>query len=349
MSDNNEAQRLSATFWSELSAAPWRYDLFAMLRRLDAQGGHAFPLGRAPQPRHEPLRLGQQPSLAFAPSTLAEVRQRDDSPLYDVSILSFGLFGPGGPLPLHLTEYARDRLFNQQDGSLVAFANLFHHRLTLLFYRAWANAQPVVSLDRPDTGSFERYLASLTGAGLPAQMAAPNRHAFFAAAGHLCRQIQDAEGLEKMLHHYFRLPVKIVENVTGWMRIAVREQARLKAGRGMPRVGESAFLGLAARSVQHKFRIELGPLPLKTYNQFLPGATGASELLNWLRRYVGIEFEWELRLLLASEEVKGIKVGNPARLGYSSWLGKQPRPAPRGDLTYSPEKVMGLSSANCTP
>ncbi|MBT1136451.1 type VI secretion system baseplate subunit TssG, partial [Pseudomonas sp. PAH14] len=127
-----------------------RYDLFQLLRRIDAQGSERYPLGRAPLPKFEPLRIGQQPSMGFAPSTVAEVRQREENGLHDVSILSFGLFGPNGPLPVHMTEYARERIHHHQDHSLSAFADLFHHRLTLLFYRAWADAQPAVSLDRND-------------------------------------------------------------------------------------------------------------------------------------------------------------------------------------------------------
>jgi type VI secretion system protein ImpH len=335
----HQLHRLPADFWSARRSAPWRYDLFQLLRRLDAQAGQRFLLGRAPQPRHEPLRLGQQPSLAFAPATLASVKPRDGSELHDVSILSFGLFGPNGPLPLHMTEYARERLYHHQDSSLTAFADLFHHRLTLLFYRAWADAQPTVALDRPGDRAFEHYLASLIGMGQPGQLArgSLSHHARFAAAGHLSRQARDAEGLEKVLRLYFQLPVSVVENVAQWMKIDPREQARLKAGRGMPRLGESAFLGVAVRDVQHKLRITLGPLSLERYNQFLPGEPKAIELRDWLCQYLGIEFDWEVQLLLAHDALEGVRLAGPARLGYSSWLGQQPRPEPRGDLTFSPE------------
>lgn len=334
--------RLPENFWAERRAMPWRFDLFQLLRRLDAQGGQPYLLGRAPQPRHEPLRLGQQPSLAFAPATLAAVSQREGSELHEVSILSFGLFGPNGPLPLHMTEYARDRLHHHQDSSLTAFVDMFHHRLTLLLYRAWADSQPTVSLDRAGKRPFENYLANLIGMGQPAQLerGSLSAHSRFAAAGHLTRQARDAEGLEKVLRLYFQVPVKIVENVPHWMAIDKREQARLKGGRGMPRLGESAFLGVAVRDVQHRLRIELGPLSLEAYSQFLPGEAKATELCDWLRQYLGIEFSWEVRLLLASEAAEGVRLGQPQRLGYSSWLGLQPQLQPRGDLTFSPEELL---------
>lgn len=35
------------------------------------------------------------------------------------------------------------------------------------------------------------------------------------------------------------------------------EQAQLGQGRRLPRLGESAFLGIAVRDVQHKFRLDM--------------------------------------------------------------------------------------------
>ncbi|PWC10132.1 type VI secretion system baseplate subunit TssG [Brenneria corticis] len=331
---------LSETFWDAVMTAPWRYDLFQLLRRLDAQGGERYLLGRAPLPRFEPLRIGQKPSMAFAPSTIAEVSPRDNSPLHDVAIFSFGLFGPNGPLPLHMTEYARERIYHHQDDSLSAFADLFHHRLTLLFYRAWADAQPTVSLDREDDKRFEQYLASLIGMGQPGQMekGGLSHHARYALAGHLSRHGRDAEGLEKILRHYFQVPVRLVENVAQWMPLTAGEQARLGAGRRVPRLGKSAFLGVAVRDAQHKFRLELGPLDLETYRRFVPGGAWVSELRDWIRQYLGIEYQWEVRLILHQEAVCGAELGGNAPLGYATWLGHQPQPAPRGDLLFSVER-----------
>lgn len=54
----------------------------------------------------------------------------------------FGLGGPNGPLPLHLTEYMRERQRNHADPTSKRFLDVFHHRLLSLFYRAWAEARP---------------------------------------------------------------------------------------------------------------------------------------------------------------------------------------------------------------
>lgn len=336
---HNALQRLPDDFWQRLMATPWRYDLFQLLRQLDARSGERYPLGRAPAPRFEPVRIGQQPSMAFAPTTVAGVKAREGTPLYDIAILSFGLFGPNGPLPLHLTEYVRERIAHHQDDSLSAFADIFHHRLTLLFFRAWADAQPTVAQDRPDNRRFEQYIAALAGLGLPGQLANDriSPHARFTHAGHLSRHGRDAEGLEKILRYYFRVPVTLVPNIPQWLAISPREQARLGAARACPRLGESAFLGMAVRDVQHKFRLELGPLDFDTYQRFLPGSAWVLKLRDWVRQYLGAEFAWELRLILRADAVPCVRPGSAHALGYSTWLGHQPTPAARGDLVFSPE------------
>jgi type VI secretion system protein ImpH len=54
----------------------------------------------------------------------------------------FGLLGPNGALPLHLTEYARERAQHHGDPTFQRFLDTLTHRFALLFYRAWAEAQP---------------------------------------------------------------------------------------------------------------------------------------------------------------------------------------------------------------
>ena len=265
---------------------------------------------------------------------------RANSPLHDVSIFSFGLFGPNGPLPLHLTEYVRERVYHHQDTTLLAFTNLFHHRLTLLFYRARADAQPTVSLDRPDNRRFDEYLSSLIGIGQPAQQERDsiNAHAKHFMAGHLIRHSRDPEGLSKILQQYFKVPVRIVENVPHWLRVEPREQARLKAGRGAPRLGESAFLGIAVRDIQHKFRIELGPMPQRTMTASCPAPTCAGSCATGCAN-TGIEFVWEVRLIPAKEQAHGLQLGGAQRLGLSSWLADDRRQRDLDDLIFSPEPL----------
>ncbi|MCK8238760.1 type VI secretion system baseplate subunit TssG, partial [Erwinia amylovora] len=94
-----------------------------------------------------------------------------------------------------------------------------------------------------------------------------------------------------------------------WQPVDRRDRDSLGAGRRKPRLGISAFLGVAVRDVQHKFRLELGPLPMNRYQRFLPGEAWAQQLRVWVRQYLGIEFVWEVRLILDAAVVQGFTLG----------------------------------------
>jgi len=315
------ASGLAPEFWRALEREPYAYDLFNTLRWIDARAGARAPLGRDTVARNEPVRLRQEPSMAFAPSTLSSARPARDGRPPELSIYSFGLFGPNGPLPLHLTEYARERMHHYGDRTLSGFADIFHHRLILLFYRAWADAQSTVSLDRKEE-RFTRYVASLLHMGVPSMLRRDTvmDHAKYFMAGHLLRQTRNPEGLKQILQAFFAVPVRIAEFVPQWIRLEPSQRLGLGGAQGL---GRDTILGVAVRDAQHKFRIELGPLGRADYASFLPGGRRARQLTHWVRDYIGVELAWDVRPVLKRQEVRGIKLGARQPLGLSSWLGKR--------------------------
>ena len=158
-------------FWQRLSARPYQFDLMHSLRYLQARHPGLPRLGQATRPKDEPLRLGQDPSLAFAPATIAEILPSRAGEPERMTVWNFGLYGPNGPLPTHITEYVRERLRQHDDATLARFSDIFHHRMLLLLFRAWSDAQPTASLDRPGEDPFGRYIDSFIGTGLPSQRA----------------------------------------------------------------------------------------------------------------------------------------------------------------------------------
>lgn len=314
---------------AEIAAAPHLHDFFHALRRLEAAHPEKPRLGTARRPADEPVRLGQAADLSFAASSISSVQlnSRLGKPRIEVRFL--GLFGPNGPLPLHLTAYARERMIHKGDETFARFADLFHHRLLLLFYRAWAQAQPTVSHDRPREDRFADYVGSLLGVGgaeWRGRDAAPD-HARLAFAGLLSRQVRHADGLANLLGAFLGRPVRVEHFVGRWMALPQAERTRIgRAGaRGRQptaRLGSSAVLGGAVFDRQHHFRIHIGALALPEFESLLPVGAALPAVQALVRQYAGVEFGWDLRLELAEGQRPACRPGRSGRLGWTTWLGR---------------------------
>lgn len=308
------------TLAAGMAAAPWDYDFFQALRLIECESAQLPRLGHSLRLADDPLRLGQKPDCSFAPSTLASLTPGSNGGPPRLEQFFFGLTGPNGPLPLHLTEYARERQRNQGDATVKRFLDVFHHRLLTLFYRAWAEAQPSVSHDRPDDDYFAERLASLSGRGtahLLGQGPLPDnaRHHY---SGHLSAQTRYPDGLTAILAEYFELPVRIEEYIGQWLELPERSRLGVQASR----LGEDLCLGTHVWDRQHKFRIVMGPLGLDQYLRLLPGGDRFRELAAWVVEYLGEELDWELNLVLQRDQVPPLELRGGERLGFDTWLGK---------------------------
>jgi type VI secretion system protein ImpH len=250
-------------FFAALADAPYRFDFYQTLRRMECLYDGKPRWGEALRPVDEPVRLGQDPDLSFAPAPLASF-ETDGGGTPRLQVRLFGLFGPNGPLPLHITEYARERLRIAGDPTLSRFLDVFHHRFLALFYRAWAQAQPHVNHDRPKEDRFTAYVGSFLGmspAAFRDRDGLPDLAKFF-HVGALIRQVRNSEGLMRILQHFFRVPVQIEEFVGHWLSLSPGERTFLSEGAAL---GSGAVLGGRVWDRQHKFRIHLGPLTLHQY------------------------------------------------------------------------------------
>jgi type VI secretion system protein ImpH len=323
-----------------LTQEPYAFGFYAALRQLECHYSEHPRLGRSARPSDDAIRLGQTPSLQFAPSTLAAfISKSNVAP--QLKVFFFGVFGPNGPLPLHLTEHARNRIRDAKDSTLENFADMFHHRLLCLFYRAWADKEPTVHLDRPEQDCFVRYVGSLLGLGdasLWHRDSFPD-HAKLHFAAHLGCHTQHSEGLESILNDFFQVPVKIHEFIGEWLDIPKDSYCYLDASHNTGQLGVSAVIGVSSWQCQHKFRITMGPLSLTDYENFLPTGNRLINVLALVNNYVGFEFNWDLNLILKKDEVPVARLGQYVRLGWTSWLQTDKRVCDANDLYLAREKI----------
>jgi type VI secretion system protein ImpH len=318
-------------------------DLYQLLRRVESRFRSSPRLGRAVRLAQEVVRLGQEPSLVFAPGALARVSTPALGEPLRLLVHCFGMLGPNGPLPLHLTEYVRQRQQHHGDTALARFLDLFHHRMLTFLYRAWADAQPAVQHDRPLEDRFSAYLGALQGIGMPAlrdRDALPDAAKLY-YSGRLALQVRNADGLRDMLGDYFGMPTCLEEFVGEWVEIPPRYRWSVGDGvRGpdepiLGRLGESTHLGSRVWLRQSRFRIVLGPLTRGEFQQVAPGGTALPALIAMVRGYAGDSLCWDLRLTLKSEAVPDMQLG-VSFIGQTSWLGGS-GPALSDDLIFDPQ------------
>jgi type VI secretion system protein ImpH len=324
-------------FFASLADEPYRHDFYETMRRLECLYASRPRWGTALRPVDEPVRLGQDPDLSFAPAPLSSFEVGHDGRPPRLQVLLFGLLGPNGPLPLHLTEYARERLRHGADPTFSRFLDLFHHRFLALFYRAWAQAQPHVSRDRPNEDRFAAYVGAFAGLSPTAfrqRDALPDLAKFF-HVGALIRHVRNGEGLAAILSHFFRVPARIEEFVGHWLFL--REGERTRLGRHSAVLGSGAIAGRGVWDRQHKFRIHLGPLTLQQYESLLPGGGLIVKLVDWVRLYLCFELDWDVRLRLKRDEVPGLRLGAGRRLGWTTWLGERRVNSDANDLCLNAE------------
>ena len=244
----------------QFEQTPFAFDFFRAIRLLEARHPTSTRVGTSLDPREDPIRFGQTPSLAFAPSALEAFRRGQGGRPGKMLVRFFGLFGPNGPLPSHITEYAHERQLQAHDNTFVEFCNVFHHRLLSLFYRAWAVNQKSVDFDRAGQITeqssrsenwsgprFPLYIGSFFGLGMQSV-----RHrdeisdwAKLFYSGRLTCQTRNAEGLGAIVQDYFGMPTQIQTFMGQWLELPPPSICKMGDSPASGSLGVTTIVGLA--------------------------------------------------------------------------------------------------------
>ncbi len=337
------------THFARLSRDPRSHHLFLALRILEAHHADSPRLGQSRRPRQDRVRLGQEPDLSFARTTIDSFGRDRRSGHMRLSQLAFGLFGPNGPLPQHLTEYAHERKRRHRDTGFLAFADMLTHRLLSLFYRAWTTGQPAPSFDRPDSDPFAPKVAALTGyrgAAFARRDAMPDL-AKLHFAGHLSAGPKPAEALVAMLSVFFAAPVRLQQFVGTWLDLEPDDRWQLGKPAGL---GQSTSIGSRVYSRAAKFRLRIGPLGLDEFRRLLPGNGSLERLEAIVRNHVGDALDWDVNVVLSAADVPRSVLGGTTALGHTSWLGMRRADARDADDLYlAPPHVLRRQRNALTP
>ena len=336
----------------QFERTPFAFDFFRAIRLVETRHASSARIGSSHHPREDPIRFGQNPSLVFAPSTIEAFRPAAEGRPGKMLVRFFGLFGPNGPLPRHLTEYAHDLQLQEKDSSLVEFCDIFHHRLISLFYRAWAVNQKNVDFDRAEAAEaegmaisedwtgprFALYIGSFFGLGMESlrKRDTVSDWAKLYYSGRLSCQTRNAEGLGAIVQDYFGIPAQVQTFTGHWLELPQESVCRLGKSPDSGKLGETLIVGSRFWDCQLKFRIRLGPMTLAALHRLLPSGKSFQQLKDWVLNYVGEEFFWDMQLVLKASEVSQISLGQYGMLGWTTWLKTTPFSHDAEDVILDP-------------
>lgn len=291
-------------------------DFFTLLREVERSSPLAPRLGTLNDSAPARLRIRQRASLAFAPREAAEVRQNEE--VLDITLRHFGFFAPYGPLPLSVTEHARNEELSNNSAAFSDFLSMLTQRHALLWYRAWSQLNPMVSCDRPPSENRLKYKLQQIS-GIPDKAPGPAAHIRlrqnWPAAWLPGRAaLKDLSG---MLNHYFGTPVQVRAFAGRWITPSESEPAN--------RLGQRSFLRLGKRifDAQHMLVIEIGPLIYPAWQEWQRGTEKLLMLALMSQMFVRHQLNIQIDLLMKTSPRQ--TPPGPYRLGRASLL--KPRDA----------------------
>ncbi|TYC50448.1 type VI secretion system baseplate subunit TssG [Rhodobacterales bacterium] len=334
---------LLAALYAKIEKHPGGHDLLAVLRMLEGQTAPSVStkeaanknepapprIGKSRRAMEDIARFGQDPSSEFATSTIERAKRDEDGGLVLMERF-LGLLGPQGALPSAMTDEAIMRSMRGDD-SFPRFLDVFNNRFIQLFYRAWADARPLVQHDRPDDDRFLTYLGANIGIGtsIYRDLDGIDDRLKLLYAGLTSPKVKSAARLKALITGVFGVPVEIDQCVGTWLQLEPDDQLSLGGfgPGGAGQLGRDTIVGARVYSVSDKIRIRIFTRSLEEYRNFLPPTRAkpnprTEKLFDLIDFYLGLETEYEIELALPKRCASSVQMNrsSSATLGHIGWL-----------------------------
>lgn len=310
-------------FFARVGESVKHWGLFPVLRGAEARA-HGLPrIGRSRLPTQDVVELAQAPTLGFAESTIESIEVKRGRGR--VTGRWLGLLGPMGPMPGHLTEFANFERMYAKSRPFGRFLDMIAGRMLQLFYRAWADSEPVAHADRPGDDRFAGYLAQLSGAseGVAAASSFPPAARIHYAG--LFASRRGASVVEDLLTDLLGQPTRVIEYIPRWRDLEDGDRTRLDRG-DFSRLGGGAMLGGRTRIADDTYRVAISARSAADYATLLPTGNRLAIAVAALDAISPGHLEWEILLEVREAEAAPAQLGGGAMLGWTSWM-RQPQDA----------------------
>ncbi len=306
-----------------LFSEPYCFEFFQAVRLLMRMMPDRQVVGRFTNPADEVVRFTAHPAVAFPASQIQSLEQPQQGPAR-MEVNFMGMTGPSGMLPLMYSQLILERL-RERDHTLRDFFDIFNHRMISLFYQAWEKYRFPIPYERGERDPFSYHLLALLGLGTPGlqdrQAVTDDSLLFY--SGLLAMHTRSVTALRQVLSEYFEVPVEVEQFVGSWYPVEVESQCAL--GEGLTyseRLGYGAVVGDEVWDQQSRVRIQLGPLSMERYMEFLPGGDAYRHLKALATFFAAEEFDVEVQLILKRKEVPVCELETDAgqQLGWTTWV-----------------------------
>jgi len=324
---------------SALLAQPRRVGFYRAIEILERATPRAVRVGEEGPVGREAIRFRHDPSLSFSASDVTAIALKKrhvqdvaegatSDQYFEVTTTFLGLTGTVSPLPAYFIEEVINE--DPDHPAQREFLDLFHHRVLSVFYRAHAKYSFVTDYTSDSRDPWSRRALCLAGFdGFADRLAITSLPIprLLRLAPLLARRARTADGLVAVVSDVMAqilngAPVSVEQFVGRWMSIEERQLLRL--GRANCTLGEDATVGRKVFDRGGKFRLTLGPMQRKSFEDLQPGKPGLELLREVVTLYVRDPLEFDVELILAPGEAPSMRLGGAApvasRLGLDSWL-----------------------------
>ncbi len=314
----------------ELIDEPYKFEFFQAVRLLERIFPERSAVTRTVSPRNEVVRFRSNASLRFPPSEIFEIRRTadefSDKEKIEMFVNFMGMLGIVGVLPVHYTELAVDRA-RYGDTALWAFLDIFTHRMVSIFFRAWEKYRFPVQYERGND-DFTAYLFDFAGLGTQGLRGRMNldEEGLLPYSGLIIQKPHSTVALEQIIADYFRIKAKIEQFSGQWLTLD--EESITRLGEANSALGKTTIIGTKIWDYQSKFRVVLGPLKFKEFQELLPVGTAYKPLLAIIRFMTNQEVDFDVQLKLQAKEVPSTILTTRAKrrpmIGWTSFLKTKP-------------------------